>query len=160
MPDMKNQKDYDRLRAQLKINPLLLDEQLSDLPMLCMEAGEFMAEVGADVDYAQKKLNDLVTETQLTTREKKAAAGEKVTEKLIEAEVESDPVVMKARSGLLQLNYEKDLWNNLFRAFQTKTSAIKYYCEMVKAGYITPNTAYKDVRAGVQELSKPKREAI
>ncbi len=159
---MAHEADYNRLKKTVRIDPLLIDEQLSDLPMLCQEAGEFMAEASADLDHAEQKYKQLIAETQLIVRDQ--MKGDKTTEKAIEAEVMNSPDIIKAMSGILQLRYEKQLWSNLFDSLRTKTSAMKYYCQMTVAGYITPNAAYKqqaaDIRVPSDTMVPRKRETI
>jgi hypothetical protein len=153
MAKMKNEEQYNALRKDLRIDSLILDEQLCSLAMRCQEAGEFLAEVSADLDYAERKLRDLTVQVNLETREAYVAKDLKFTEGLINNEVQNNPGVVKMSSDLLQLKYEKSLWSNLFDSWRTKTSAMKYYCQMVTAGYVTPNTAYNQSRSDVQKAT-------
>lgn len=161
MAAIKNQDAYNRLKGQLRIDPLTLDDQLSDLPMLCQDVGEFLAEISADLDYETKRADDLAASLNLQFRDEHEIRKEKVTEALIKNEVSNAPDMVKLQNVVLQLKYEKSLWSNLFDSWRAKTSALKYYCQMTVAGYITPNAAYSNVRQEIQEASgvTPRRRA-
>lgn len=148
---MLNAPEYNRLRARLTIDPTRLDDDLIQMPMDQMSAAECTSEAANMRDNAKDELERVVSDLARQLRE----ADDKISEKRIDSETPMFDVVIEAKTALRAAEFDYNLWRGLSDSLRTKSSSIDTISDLIKAGYMTPATIYKDR----QEMIHQHREA-
>lgn len=144
---MLNAPEYNRLKARLSVDTTRLDDELVHMPMDQMSASECTAEASNVVSAAK----DLWEQTQSDIAVKLRAQGDKISEKRIDSEMPLFEEVIEARSALRAAEFDYAMWRGLCDALRTKNSALDTIADLIKAGYMTPATIYKDRRETVHQ---------
>lgn len=137
--------EYARLRAAVIINPLDLDNEWTNLPMLVMEAGEFCAIAIKRRDAAKGELADASNASAAKLRSV-LVDGKKRSEAQIESEKMLAPAVVDAQLRFEQRKSDVDRWAALVEALRVKQSSLKHISELIVAGYLTRDSFAKNHR--------------
>jgi len=142
-----DQTRYDQMKSLLLIDRMRLTEELENLPSVMQEAAESVAECQRDRDAAKDALSIAIAEADFRVRE--YHTGEKVNETQIKAEAAVDEAVIEATEVLRTAEYNLKLWQGLADGMRSKSYAIGTIADLIKAGYITPDTIYVERRTAV-----------
>lgn len=126
--------DFEQLNIEqdLSINKYQLDSEAITLPGLYFRYSDAAREAKSLVSEKSDNLKVVTAERQLAIREQCANEGKKVTEAIIAAMVDSDPLVIEARKELREAESIYARINVAVSAMDTKRSEIdnlvKLYC--------------------------------
>ena len=148
---------YERLKTKLELDPLELDQELIELPMLIMECAEYTSEKLAQRDRCKNALDLAMAEasdglrTELTIDVK--GNNKQRSEAQISSEVFLDEGVQRSLTDLEQSKYELALWQALMDSLKAKRDSLKIFSELTISGYLSPNVALDNRRAEIRAAS-------
>lgn len=157
---------YQRLRKKLTLDPLELDQELIELPMLVMEAAEEAAEALSKRDRAKNGLDIAMAVAADHLRREPildAKGGVKTrSEAQIATEVALYESVQNAQEDVEDTKLNLALWQALVNALQTKRDSLKKYSDLTLAGFLSPNAALDQRRTDIRAASEatPRRRRI
>lgn len=146
---------YDELKTKLFTDPMRLDEELVQHPMLLMEAIEFTTISMRVRDAAKNDLDTVTAEATVRLRQPERD-GKMPSEAKISSLVPLDPFLAAARDEYEEAKADCALWSGLVDAFRQKGSSLKHYAELTVAGFLAPNTVRRQEMA---EKRKPSNNA-
>jgi hypothetical protein len=154
---MLNENAYKRLRGKLVIDQLRIDEELSQVPILVMEAVENTAEAMHVRDNCKNRLDAI--SANVSTRLRNMALSEngkerRRTEGAVSEETLLDDDVQNALGDLEVAKYDFALWNGLLEALRDKGSSCRRIGEMMVSGILTSAQVGQDRRQELREASK------
>jgi hypothetical protein len=140
---------YERLKTKLVLDPLELDQELIELPMLIMECAEYTSEKLAQRDRCKNALDLAMAEasdglrTELTIDVK--GNNKQRSEAQISSEVFLDEGVQRSLTDLEQ--------SALMDSLKAKRDSLKIFSELTISGYLSPNVALDNRRAEIRAAS-------
>lgn len=152
---------FERIQRRLTFDPLEIDQELIELPMLIMEASEQTAHCLSARDRAKNDVDLAIAEAsdhlrQQTTTDGKG--GQKLrSEAQIETEVPMYQSVQDTQRTLEQAKLDLALWMALCDSLRTKRDSLKVYSDLVISGYLTPNAALNQRRSEIRNAAEPVR---
>jgi hypothetical protein len=151
MPDADSERRYNDLRDKLDIDLLRLDDSLIEMPLLVMEVGEEVALALGDRDRA-KNAYDLAcvsaaNDLRKTPNVDSQGNEKQRSEKQIESEIGGQPAVIRAQAAYEDAKFEAARWQTLSEAVRTKGHSLSRICELIVAGYLTPNAVRETKRS-------------
>ena len=157
-----DKKIWDRLNARLSTNMLRLDQELTEMPMLVMDATEAAAFAYSARDMAQHDL--AVAEASAAAKLREIPAGENRdgtpkmrSETQIASELSSQRPVKEARTKVEEAKLDASLWSALVDALRTKSKSLDRVSDLMIAGYLTPDSIGA-VRSAEMRRRPTKRE--
>jgi hypothetical protein len=144
-PDLETEA-YVRLRESLRVDLMRLGEDLVELPMLIMEAGEYCSIAISRQDQAANDLKERTAEAADKLRQSLTAegTGKAASETRVTAALPKHKLVIAATRELEAAKLDRQLWAALVDAARAKQSALTKACDMTMAGYLAPSAAYND----------------
>ena len=127
--------------GRLRINRNKLDDELSDQPQLFWEVSEAFADCVRVRDGFKAALAELWAQLSLDQRLAMDAEGLKVTEKAIDARVQTNPKRVVREHQYLEAKAQADWWGAMKEAFTQRSYALKDMVALYIAGYfgdVTP----------------------
>lgn len=149
---------YDKLNAQLKVNLLRLDQELSIMPQLVQEAAELSAELENEEGATKLALDIIEAETAARLREI-PVGGKPPSETRVFAELVLDPTVQGARAELALAKLDSSRGKALYNSMRDKRGMIGHACDMTVGGYMTtPSYTGRRTQQRAQEAEEDKKE--
>jgi len=152
---------YDRLKAQLRPNPLNIDQELIEMPALVMEAAEMTAFAVAardaaafDFDLAEARAAD---DLRVATGANKDGSPKMKSEAQIKSELPNHPLVRTARAKVEETKLDTALWMALSSAMHTKSGSLERVSNLIQAGFITRDSV---ATVEASKLRRPPRKEI
>jgi hypothetical protein len=148
---------YERLRTKLVFDPMCLDEELIELPMLIMDASELAAEKLAEHDR-KKNAHDVTTaEASDDLRSEMISDAKGNDKKRSEAQITSEVFlhisVQESLAALEVAKYELALAQALVNSMRAKKDSLKTFAELTISGYLSPNSVLTDRRSEMRTAS-------
>jgi hypothetical protein len=144
-------KRYAALRVRVPLDLLIVDEELQDISMLILEAGEFVAEANELRDGAKDYLTQVESEVadalRHTSNDEKAPSETKIASLI--------PLNAKYQEAQLIYNRTKldaTLWANLQDTLRTKSHSIRAAADLVQAGFLSQDVIYRKRREETQAI--------
>jgi hypothetical protein len=154
---------YERLRSKLTLDPLDLDQELIELPMLIMEAAELTANRVTDRDRAKNELDVAMAQAADHLRRTPVTDGKGGTKVRSEAQIETEiPLYDNVQSAVTKLEdakLELALWQALCDSLRAKRDSLKLFADLTISGYLSPNTALSERKTEIRTGSsyQPRR---
>lgn len=154
---------YERLRSKLKLDPLDLDQELIELPLLIQEAAELTAHRVTSRDRAKNALDVAMAQAADHLRRAPVADGKGGTKLRSEAQIETEiPLydnVQEAITKMEDAKLELALWQALCDALRAKRDSLKLYADLTISGYLSPNVALSERKTEIRSSSsyQPRR---
>lgn len=145
----EQERRYAAFYKRLSIDEMRLDTELIEMPQLMQDVNEETAHAVFVRDIAKHDLDLRYAEAAYDLRQQGVNAGKKPAEAQIESEVPLDQRVQDAAVAHEDAKYDLARWQALTDAMRTKAHSLRMICELVVAGYLTPNAL----------LNKREREA-
>jgi len=156
--------DFEGLKRRLTIDPMELDQELIQLPMLTMEVMEITTDKLLERDQAKVALDLAMAEAADDLRGKLITDGKgnaKVrSEAQIDTEVAMYGTVQAAQERLEQAKHSLAMWQALADAVRTKRDSLKIYADLTISGYLSPNYAYDQRKVEIRNASNARRRPI
>jgi hypothetical protein len=150
---------YERLRAELPIDELNLDGELRRLPFLQMEAVEYSTAAKQRMDLADFHYDVQHADAMATLRE--TIIAERTTkppsQDFLKAEVLLYQEVRDSKEAFLDAARDYGLWAGLSNAIRTKSTSITTISDLLKTGYMTPESVHAKRRDQVIAHRQPFR---
>ena len=133
----------DELRQALRINRLRLDQEVERQPELYAEVAEAAVMARSEQDQVKNQLEQAEAEIDLEVRQEAADAGDKVTEKSLQAKVQADGRLSKLRDALLKKKYQAESLEQLREAYRQRGYMLRELSALYIAGYFQSATTRK-----------------
>lgn len=128
------------MEAALKIDKNDLDREVQEQADLFWRVGDRLALQISRRDKAKSDLENLLADTDQNIREKHSRDEKKPTEKAIEAEITSDPQVIRAKEDVQALTYWVNRLAALKDAFHQRKDMVREMCGLYATNYFTVGT--------------------
>lgn len=152
------QRDYDRLRAALKIELSRIGEELVEYPQHLTECCELLGEALQEREQREYLLKEAVI---LAAAKIRADYEERQTRKPAEEAIKSEAALSKeaeqARVLLEDARSSVAFWSALVEGMRAKGSSLKRLAELTVSGFLAPNASYDTMR---DEMAAARREAM
>jgi hypothetical protein len=155
---------YEQLQKKLVLDPMELDQELIELPMLIMEANEQCAHCLSARDRAKNDLDLAMAEAADDLRSQTVSDGKggfKVrSEAQITTEIALYKSVQEAQRVVESAKLDLALWQALCDSFRTKRDSLKIFSDLTISGYLSPNAALTQRRTEIRNAEPPRRRTI
>lgn len=129
------------LKSGLQIDKLALDEALEAQPQSFWHVCEQLALWTSRRDQAKQELQIIEAQVDAETRDDMSKAGERVTEKQVEAAKIGDARVIAAQQEFLRLNHTVMLFTGMREAYSQRGYVIRELVNLHLASYYSENSA-------------------
>lgn len=154
--------DYERLRLKLIFDPLDIDQELIELPMLMIEAAEYTSDALSERDRCKNELDLVQSETADALRTRPVTDGKGGMKTRSEAQIETEvPLFQSVQDAVAKLEQAKHrlaLWQALVDALRAKRDSLKIYADLTISGYLTPNSAIDKRKADIRNASNARKK--
>lgn len=152
---------YQRLKSKLVFDPLEIDQELIELPMIIMDAAEETAERLSARDRAKNALDLASAEASDELRRTDILDAKGNPKIRSEAQILTEvPLNKNVQGCLIELEnakYDLALWHSLIDALKAKRDAMKVYADLTISGYLSPSSALNNRRADIRNAGSGTR---
>ena len=157
-----------QLEDKLKIDQHALDIALREHPDLFYQVASELALAISNRDEAKQDLDQIEAQVDSELRRAAAISEDKVTEKAIESNKNTDKRVIAANDKFLEERYNAAKWTALKDAYEQRSYALSKLVDLFLANYYSSNEdkktggpALRDVRSQqVKEINKRVRVQV
>ena len=127
--------DIDEFRGYLRIDKNSLDDELQQQSTLFFEVSESLTEAMAERDFLKERLATTDAELFAGIRARSANDGEKYTESMIKAKVQTATRHKEAMAKFLEAKKQTDLLFGLKEAFSDRREMLGKLCTLYTSNY-------------------------
>lgn len=155
-PRMHKEREYIRLRSSLAIDPLALNEELVEFPMLLMDCCEIAGECLRERDRCDMAYKTALALAAAELREEPLQNGKARSEAAVSSEAPLQEGPQEAMAALEQAKANLSYWNALVDAMKAKQSSLRRMCDLHVSGYMSSASAVEDARREMAEARRAK----
>ncbi len=153
---MYRERDYVRLRDSLRIEPLRLDQELVEFPMLLMDACEIAGECLRARDAAEAEYKTALSLAAAELREEPLQSGKQRSEAAVASEAPLQDGPLEAHERLMDAKANLSYWNGLVDSMRAKQSSLRRLCDLHVSGYMTGSSVVADARRDMADARRAK----
>ena len=149
LPEIVGERNYMLLRARLRFDPMRLNEELIEHPMVLQEACEACVEAIKQRDQLNNYLS--FVEAEVSEQLRPAPDGKWRSETMVKSMLPNQPKIMDATVRLEDAKALAGRWTALVESLRAKGSSLKRMAELITVGYMTSNSVYEERKADIQQ---------
>ena len=152
-----NELSYQAAKRLLKIDPLNLNNEIAEHPVILQEIGEKVVKLRSEKDTLELKIE--TTEATIAQEIRAGGEGKKLTEATVKEMVLADPRRHALMEDYLQVCEEYNLWNALYGAFQSRGYMLRDLAQLSTNVVTAPDNwtpaNYLENRASMSRTRRP-----
>ena len=152
-----NELSYQAAKRLLKIDPLNLNNEIAEHPVILQEIGEKVVKLRSEKDTLELKIE--TTEATIAQEIRAGGEGKKLTEATVKEMVLADPRRHALMEDYLQVCEEYNLWNALYGAFQSRGYMLRDLAQLSTNMLTAPDNwtpaNYLENRASMSRTRRP-----
>ena len=159
-----NELSYQAAKRLLKIDPLNLNNEIAEHPVVLQEIGEKVVKLRSEKDTLELKIE--TTEATIAQEIRAGGEGKKLTEATVKEMVLADPRRHALMEDYLQICEDYNLWNALYGAFQSRGYMLRDLAQLSTNMLTAPDNwtpaNYLENRASMSRTRRPvtKKEGV
>ena len=150
---------YMRLRGALQIDPLQLDREFTEHPMLLMEVMEAAASANDERDKLKQMLSIVRAQTAAKLRSEQFEDSKgnlkSKSESQIGSEIDMQDAVIEAEADYDAARFDASLWTALYESTRAKGHSLRELAALTLSGFLAPSAAYNKAKQEIAEVRKP-----
>ena len=152
-----NELSYQAAKRLLKIDPLNLNNEIAEHPVVLQEIGEKVVKLRSEKDTLELKIE--TTEATIAQEIRAGGEGKKLTEATVKEMVLADPRRHALMEDYLQICEDYNLWNALYGAFQSRGYMLRDLAQLSTNMLTAPDNwtpaNYLENRASMSRTRRP-----
>ena len=152
-----NELSYQAAKRLLKIDPLNLNNEIAEHPVVLQEIGEKVMKLRSEKDTLELKLE--TTEATIAQEIRNVGGEKKLTEAAIKEMVLADPRRHALMEDYLQICEDYNIWNALYGAFQSRGYMLRDLAQLSTNVVTAPDNwtpaNYLENRASMSRTRRP-----
>ena len=153
----RNELSYRAAKRLLKIDPLNLNNEIAEHPVILQEIGEKVVKLRSEKDTLELKIE--TTEATIAQEIRAGGEGKKLTEATVKEMVLADPRRHALMEDYLQICEDYNLWNALYGAFQSRGYMLRDLAQLSTNVVTAPDNwtpaNYLENRASMSRTRRP-----
>ncbi len=152
-----NELSYQAAKRLLKIDPLNLNNEIAEHPVVLQEIGEKVVKLRSEKDTLELKIE--TTEATIAQEIRAEGEGKKLTEATVKEMVLADPRRHALMEDYLQICEDYNIWNALYGAFQSRGYMLRDLAQLSTNMLTAPDNwtpaNYLENRASMSRTRRP-----
>lgn len=153
----RNELSYRAAKRLLKIDPLNLNNEIAEHPVILQEIGEKVVKLRSEKDTLELKIE--TAEATIAQEIRAGGEGKKLTEATVKEMVLADPRRHALMEDYLQICEDYNLWNALYGAFQSRGYMLRDLAQLSTNVVTAPDNwtpaNYLENRASMSRTRRP-----
>ena len=153
----RNELSYRAAKRLLKIDPLNLNNEIAEHPVILQEIGEKVVKLRSEKDTLELKIE--TTEATIAQEIRTVGEGKKPTDSSVKEQVLADPSRHDLMEDYLQVCEDYNLWNALYGAFQSRGYMLRDLAQLSTNVVTAPDNwtpaNYLENRASMSRTRRP-----
>lgn len=153
----RNELSYRAAKRLLKIDPLNLNNEIAEHPVVLQEIGEKVVKLRSEKDTLELKIE--TTEATIAQEIRAGGEGKKLTEATVKEMILADPRRHALMEDYLQICEDYNLWNALYGAFQSRGYMLRDLAQLSTNVVTAPDNwtpaNYLENRASMSRTRRP-----
>lgn len=152
-----NELSYKAAKNLLKIDPLNLNNEIAEHPVVLQEIGEKVVKLRSEKDTLELKIE--TTEATIAQEIRTGGEGKKPTDAAVKEQILADPRRHALMEDYLQVCEDYNLWNALYGAFQSRGYMLRDLAQLSTNMLTAPDnwtpSNYLENRASMSRTRRP-----